>query len=455
MRRHGNLHRDLGGGNTRLFLAAVFALILFRIGLVILLQIRGGMPLQPDSQGYLDLVPGLVEAGWFSSGGAEQFVPEVFRTPGYPIYLALFRWCGVGGTTGPLLGQEIIYLLVAGLFFLGTRRLLDERLAGALLVFLLIEPGGIAQPKVIMSDTLNLLFLIPAVLALGLHLKRRRWRWLLLSGLLLGLAAWVRPAALYLPLVFAPVLLITGGFRPAAFGRAAALMLVTVLVLSPWLLRNHAIFGTPYLSGQMSNMLANYHLPYVWEITRGLTFLEGQAEVTNRIAQARSQAEERIGRRLDAVEHFGLTQQIALDELVQHPAAYAQRWVIGIFKTLLGPGVLDVYDAYGFRTSRVHFSAIPESSFIAKMRIFLTGQDPLVLVEAATRLALLALAVVGALVILRSGNPVLWVILLFCTYTLVIPGPMGLARLRLAAEGFLFIQAWIGARWILNHRVRD
>jgi hypothetical protein len=94
----------------------------------------------------------------------------------------------------------------------------------------------------------------------------------------------------------------------------------------------------------------------------------------------------------------------------------------------------------------VRFSAIDEASFPRKMMVFLAGQDWLVLAEVALRALLLGLALVGAVAILRAGNAFLWCIMLFSAYTVFVPGPMGLTRLRFAAEGFLFLQAWIGLR---------
>jgi hypothetical protein len=63
---------------------------------------------------------------------------------------------------------------------------------------------------------------------------------------------------------------------------------------------------------------------------------------------------------------------------------------------------------------------------------------------------------VGAVAILRAGNAFLWIIMLFSAYTVFVPGPMGLTRLRFAAEGFLFLQAWIGLRCLreLFHSAR-
>jgi 4-amino-4-deoxy-L-arabinose transferase-like glycosyltransferase len=430
---------------ARLFTIAVSALLALRLGLLLLLWTVGGEPIQPDSPLYLQLAAALVERGWFSSS-AEVFQPEVFRTPGYPAYLALFQWLGPTGIVWPLLVQELLYLSAVGVFYVGTRALLDVGLARAVVIFLLLEPGGIAYPKLIASDTLNVALIVPAIFALGWHLKTGRWSWLIAAGVLLGAAAWVRPAAFLLPVVFAPVLIVAGRFRRVAFVRAGLLVLVATLTLSPWLARNQAVFGTPYLSGQASNMFANYHLPYVWEVTRELPFQQGQREAAALAEQAIATAERERGRPLNAVERLDVQQQMALHVLREYPGVYAQRWLIGMLKTLLGPGLLDAYIAYDHQPDRVRFSAIDEPSFGRKLGLFLAGQDWLVLAEVLMRGVLLTLAVIGVVVIVRSGSPFLWIILLFSAYTVAIPGPMGLTRLRFAAEGFLFLQAWIGLR---------
>jgi hypothetical protein len=432
-------------GSKRAFVIAVGVLLGLRLSLVLLLWALGGEPLQPDSPHYLKLADALVQKGWFSASLA-AYDPEVFRTPGYPVYLSLFRSLGATGTFWPLLIQELLYLGAVMVFFVGTRALLDSGLARAVVLFLLIEPGGLAYPKLILSDTLNLALVVPALFALGTHLRSGRWSWLVLAGALLGAAAWVRPAAFVLPLVFAPVLIVSGRFRPIAFMRAGLLVLVTTLALSPWLARNQALFGAPTLSGQASNMFVNYHLPYVWEVTRGLMFRDCQQQAAELARKAVVAAEAARGEPLNAVERLAAQQDAALAELRQYPGAYAQRWGTGMLKTLLGPGLLDVYSAYGHEKDRVRFSAIEETSFARKLTVFLGGQDWLVLAEVLLRGLLLALALAGAVAMLRSGNPFLWVILLFSAYTVFVPGPMGLTRLRFAAEGFLFLQAWIGLR---------
>lgn len=436
--------RDPG---ARAFAWALLIALGFRALLMAVLWLTGGDPLEPDSPLYLRLASALAEQGRFSSS-LETFQPEVFRTPGYPAFLAALRLLGMDGTGVVLLVQEVLYLATVGVFYVAVKALLDLGLARAVTLFLLIEPGGIAYPKLILSDTVNLALVVAGIFALGFALRSRRWSWLLVSGLLLGAAAWVRPQAILLPLAFAPVLILAWPRPRDGLLRAGALLLVALLALSPWLARNQALFGTPYLSGQGSNMLANYHLPYVWEVTRGLPFNQGYERVAHLVDAAVEAEEKARGRPLNAVERLDVQQRLALAALMEQPAAYVQRWMIGMLKTLLGPGVLDAYAAYGHQAERVRFSEIPEASFARKLQVFLAGQDWLVLAEVMARGLILVLSLVGVIAIVRSGDPFLWIIMLFTAVTVFIPGPMGLTRLRFAAEGFLFLQAWLGLRMI-------
>jgi hypothetical protein len=123
-------------------------------------------------------------------------------------------------------------------------------------------------------------------------------------------------------------------------------------------------------------------------------------------------------------------------------------------KTLLGQGVLDAYAAYGNQPDRVRFSVIAEPGFARKLGIFLAEQDWMVQGDVPLCSVLLVLAAIGVVVILRAGNAFLWLLLLFSAYTVSIPGPVGLTRLRIAAEGLSFLPAWIGLRcWELAPRL--
>jgi 4-amino-4-deoxy-L-arabinose transferase-like glycosyltransferase len=408
---------------------------------------EGGSSFQPDSERYLTLGATLAERGWFSVS-PEAFEAEVFRTPGYPLFLSLFP--GVEGQpiAWIVAAQELIYLFCAFLVYAGIRRLLGESLARACLVFMLLEPGGLAFPKLIASETLFLPFSLGAVLAAGLYLRLGGARWALLAGLLLGAAVVVRPVATYLPLLFLFVMWLAR--RPAGglAAGAAALVLGFTLLAGPWVVRNAVHYGQPFISGQTSNMLARYHVPFVWETAKGLPFNEGAELVSERMRTLRRETEARIGRRLDAVERYNLERDWAVGELAAYPGIYAFRWAVGILKTLVSGNLTEVYQVADLRNDRLRYFEIEEPRLVPRVVTFITAQDPLFMVEVAARMALALLALIGAWAIVRGRDPFLWLILLVNLYFVFVPGPMGYARLRFPVEVFWFVQALMGLSWL-------
>jgi 4-amino-4-deoxy-L-arabinose transferase-like glycosyltransferase len=102
-------------------------------------------------------------------------------------------------------------------------------------------------------------------------------------GLLLGLAYLTRMEAVYLGVVFAAFLWSAGAHGKHAIGRIGAVAVVGALVVSPWWLRNAAVFGTP-LPGQIADnvfMTANYQ---IFNFTHRADFADFAAQGLGQIA---------------------------------------------------------------------------------------------------------------------------------------------------------------------------
>lgn len=139
---------------------------------------------------------GLAFDRWLPPPGMED--PGVrakpyFRPPGYPYFLAAIYRCAAGSYAAPRIIQHVLGVAgVALAWWLGTR--LAGRLAGGLYAagmgsywILLYFEGELLDPA------LNVFLLMALVAASLLWLERLRAGWIFLAGLLLGLAAVVRP----------------------------------------------------------------------------------------------------------------------------------------------------------------------------------------------------------------------------------------------------------------------
>jgi hypothetical protein len=214
--------------------------------------------MQPDSYRYLLLAENLREHqtfGLLGPGGlvhqsvvrlraengtlpptdANGLRPESFRTPGYPVFIALVQSLG-GGIRTVLFVQCLMGAAMAGLAALIGQSLgLPARCAFLIGLLWALHPGLIVFDCVLLTESL-----FNAVAVTGLFLAcRLHSPWGIVSaGLLLGLATLVRPlGVLYIPAALALA-------WPQVRFRAAAVVILTVAAFLPptlWAFRNQAV----------------------------------------------------------------------------------------------------------------------------------------------------------------------------------------------------------------------
>ena len=302
----------------------------------------------------------------------------------------------------------------------------------------------------ILSEALFLPFLFGVLFAIGYYLRFANWRYLVLSGLLMGVGAYIRPAIQFFPVIAALTLAIFT-FRDRKRWLYASILIITfTVVISPWLLRNYYYFGKLVMSGQQSNMLANYHVPVVWESALGIPFWIGHKQIKAQVNQAVEEKSKVLQRRLNTIEILEMEQQLALTELKKYPWHYLKQWCYGILKTMNGANLFGVYHAFRYRVERLHFFEIEARDFKEKVFIFLKNQDYFYIFEVLLRVLIGFFALCGAVWILIKKDCFFWIIMLANFYFICTPGPMGYARFRFPVEVFWFIQAYVGFFYVFN-----
>ena len=433
-----------------IFSILVGLLLLFRIGLFVYFIGIEGQYLSDDSPMYLALANNLLEHQVFSTSTQAPFEYNVFRTPGFPAFLALLSYLGMGHPYWVSFWQEIIYCSCIWLFYRYSLSLFDEKIIKISVIFLLIESGGFAYPKFILSEVLFLPFFMGSLLLIGHYLKRLDGRYLAISGFIIGLGTLVRPALLYFPIVICITLIAFGFKHKQRWLHSGLFLLIITITVSPWLLRNQQHFGKLFISGQQSNMFANYHVPIIWESAKGIPFWEGQKIMARQVDNAIEQQEKYQGQTLTLIETYKIQQAVAFKELAQYPADYGKQWGFGILKTMIGMNLTELYQTIKIQPNRVHFFDIQELNFFNKVFEFLKAQDKFVLLAVILRGLIAVFALLGALAIIHRKDCFLWIMMLANFYFICIPGPMGYSRFRFPVEVFWFIQAYFGFIWLLS-----
>lgn len=411
--------------------------------------------LKSDALGYHSLASNLLERGRFSF--EKDGPPDTLRTPLYPLFVASIYALAGQRPWVVLLVQIMLDTASCWLLYLVTARILNRRAALLAAGFYALEPFGILYSLTLMSETLfvflcvaGMYFLAGAVAAAPL---RRGARVAAAGGLAFGLAALTRPIAAYIPAIVVIVLLVGLRHRLKAFAaRAAAFLCVFVLTLSPWLVRNYVTFGSPGLcTAGDYNLLVLHAAPIVEAETgagpqKAKTLLLAEAD-------ARARADGYDPKTMNPFTRARYRRSLALEYIGANPVELCKRCAAGVafmFANLGTGPYAELLDWPGgareFRGRGLGPDAV-RRWFGQKT----WQQTALGLVIAAYLTGVYLSLAAGLSVAWRHGDRAfLLLCLLVAAYFVVLTGPGGLGRFRLAAMPFYLVFAGIGASRILS-----
>jgi hypothetical protein len=241
--------------------------------------------INPDAGHYLVLGHNILENHVFSRASSPPFVPDALRTPVYPVV--------VGAVTAvwnePLAVyalQMMLQLAVIGIVYAFCRIAFSRPIAIIAGTFVATDLAmavgnfeSMSEPVFVFLETAGVFVWI---CALRSEMSvRRRWYMMILSGILLGTATLTRPSGQFLPIVL-------GAAEAFYFARRrnwlAVRQLVCAVALSyvvvvPWCVRNHLVFGIPRTTYVDSVNLVHFVGASAYAVEHGTTLDEAQAQI--------------------------------------------------------------------------------------------------------------------------------------------------------------------------------
>lgn len=219
-------------------------LILFFLALAvrfIFVVFYQGLP--HDAIGYDMLARNLLAGNGFSWEPAPPYHPNLFRTPVYPVFLAIiYKLFGFHDTIVYVV-QALIGSATCSVVYLIARRYWDRRLA--LLASLLNATYLYAayHVSVKLTETLFTFLMCCAIYIVVLGSQKQSWRLMAVAGAVMGVAILCRPEALLFPLLLLPLFLVLHRFRAPWLKMGMALVVSAFLIVLPWSIRNYYVSG--------------------------------------------------------------------------------------------------------------------------------------------------------------------------------------------------------------------
>lgn len=438
-------------------LAMLLAVVLLsRLACGLIIQKINGYAgfLSRDTVTYVESAQSLLHASFSRDG-----IPEIFRTPGYPIVLlpavALQHWVVIALLENFLLAicsACLIWRLLIDLFP-------DSKAAFWAALLYCFEPLGFLYSEKVLSETLFSTQLLLFVWLMAGFLRKPTYAKLLLSALALACAAYTRPVTLFLGLGLIPVLLLfPRAIRwPQRVSRAILFPVVFALTLTPWILRNREVAGYTGFSSVSDQNLYFYSAAAVRAKLEHRGFSQVQEELgwnggTNDRLYLRIHPEERTWSQ-GQVQRFVRAE--AEKVISQHLLSYSFIHARGCAVVMFDPAVTDalkvvrLYPESGGLSSR----AVDQGLFWATL--WLIWQYPIAAAVLLLLGAQLILSYALGLMGLRRLPLDVAVLLVFlvCYFLLVSGGPAGAARLRTPIMPLVCIMAGVAlADWRAKKR---
>ena len=241
---------------------------------VVLLFVLGGHQIEDDWRfGYETgrVARAVAEGEGFSSPFRQPSGPTAWLMPAYPALLALiFLTLGtysVGSAVAILVINCIFGALTCAAVYLLAREVFGRATATLSAIVFALYPPSIWHSINSIWDT-SLLALLVVLLIYGLYRipdDSRRFTYIA-YGIALGLAAWVNLVALsILPVIWWRLWRRSRGPLSQRLGAVLLVTLVLVIVVTPWVIRNHRQFGRLYLRSNLGVELMLGNSDAAWE----------------------------------------------------------------------------------------------------------------------------------------------------------------------------------------------
>ena len=292
--------------------------------------IGGTPPVIVDAVDYDSLARALVERGSYSDVSGNLIS---LRPPLYPwLVSVVYRAAGLGNYAAVYAVQIVLSLMTTCVVYRLGRLAYDESTGLVAAAIFCFYPTFLAYDNLLLTEVLATFLLTAATLAAGIAVRASSLSMLGMAGVLYGLAALTRSAALMLIPCLAFWLVLSWPVRKLPALAAAGLFVLSFVgTIGPWAYRNTQLHGTLTLidvMGGRNAMMGNYEHTPLERSWATISVAEGKQSWIHVLRERRP---EEFSGRLSQGQIDKLAMREALSYMATHPAQTMQRTAVKIF----------------------------------------------------------------------------------------------------------------------------
>ena len=395
---------------------------------VALVALQRGTTDAPDTVTYMRPAKSLVSVGRFDS----DRTPELSRTPGYPILIAVGELAGHAVPTTLALQVILSTATTLGVAVLALAMRSTPRVGVLAAAIYALEPTGIIYVSKMLTETMFAAVVTGGLISLTLWARDAKRVYLVAAAVVFCIAGFVRPIAYFAPVPLAALV----GFiawryhRSSVRGAVLSSGVFFVIAAAPlvaWRIRNAMVADYDNFAAISDVNLLYYRAAGVVARRSGTLIDSVQVQMHRELdVDAPLMATNRVARGQERTARYHEMRRRARTILVNDPPAVALDWAAGAARTVFGRETSEWARLLGLETLSRPWIIV---------RVFLT----------VLWLPLLGLALVG-LVRVRWDLPLIVPALFVCSYLLVLgSGPEAYSRFRVPVVPVICVFTAAGA----------
>jgi 4-amino-4-deoxy-L-arabinose transferase-like glycosyltransferase len=448
---------------TRKYALLLILIVAFAArGLVLAATWRSQNAIVGDSHSYLAPAASLASEGTFSSLG----LPEIFRTPGYPLFLVS---CWLSGPLSFGVAQIVQVLLSVATVYL-TCRLAKQFVAPAAALFAAgleaVSVVSVAICPLIVTECLYTFLFVAAFYLLVRHLRHRGRLWNLAgSALLAAIGTYVKPVGM----IWIPIVVFVLLARPRRLRNIGVFLMVFVLSIAPWYLRNARETGYRGFSTVGDFNWLFYEAAGVWASTHGISIVDAQSDLN--VRYRREVAARKLNSSLLPAKRepfdvnaernpgaIALEREMANGIILTHLPLFVRVHLLTSLGSLLPASNL-LLEMLGMTSrSTGTLNVLQQRGLVAAWNWYFRANGGAVFLV-LPELAVMTIQYGGLLLIVWAGfrqrtHPSAAIALFVLTFAafIFVGGPASTARMRMPVEPLLNIAAGGGMIWLLKQK---
>jgi 4-amino-4-deoxy-L-arabinose transferase-like glycosyltransferase len=218
-----------------------------------------------DSYGYWQLGYNIVHYFSFSQSYNLPLEPDYFRTPIYPLFIALAESIGPEGFSIIFL-QIIISVLTCYITYRIAIALTENLfIANIAALLVTVDLPSIVLTNLVLTETLFTFLLVMCFYFFINYLRNRQVKQLVFASVLSGLMILCKPIAFFIPFFFSGFIIYVNRKNILSIIKPLFLLSAFVmLIVSPWLIRNKIVYDHYFLSVIREHNLLNYQAAAIY-----------------------------------------------------------------------------------------------------------------------------------------------------------------------------------------------